>query len=202
MLRIGLTGGIATGKSTVAKMIREEFGIPVIDADAASREIVAPGMPALHEISDHFGVEILLEDGQLDRSALGRIIMSDPQARKALERITHPRILEHIARQLFDHENDGAEATVVEAALMVETGSHAAYDKVLVVSSSPEIQLSRLMQRNGFRQAEAQRWISNQLPLSKKEAVADAVLYNNGDLVTLRTALLEAWSRLSLPTRD
>jgi dephospho-CoA kinase len=200
MLRIGLTGGIATGKSTVAEMIRKEFGVPVVDADAASREIVAPGMPALQEISERFGPEILRPDGQLDRKALGQIIMRDSEARKDLESITHPRILAHIVDQLFAHERTGAEATVVEAALMVETGSHRAYDKVLVVSSSTEIQLARLMERNAFSEEEASRWIDNQLPLSEKEAIADAVIRNDGDIDGLRHAVREAWMELGLPS--
>jgi dephospho-CoA kinase len=124
--------------------------------------------------------------------------MADPQQLKALEAITHPRILAHIARQLHSHEQAGADITVVEAALMVETGSYSAYDKVLVVSSSTALQRQRLMNRNGFSQAEAQRWIDNQLPLSQKEAVADIVIHNNGDLEALRSEVHRAWQQLGL----
>lgn len=196
MVRIGLTGGISTGKSAVAQILRDDFGVPVIDADAASREVVLPGQPALAEIEAYFGSSLLLADGQLNRRELGRIIMADPEKRKALEAITHPRILAHIVDQLLAHEQGGASATVVEAALMVETGSYAAYDKVLVVTSTPDIQHSRLMKRNGFSPEEAQSWIANQLPLSEKEAIADAVIQNNGSHEALRAATRDAWARL------
>lgn len=196
MLRIGLTGGISTGKSTVAQILRDDFGVPVVDADAASREVVLPGQPALAEIAAHFGASIVSQDGQLNRRALGRIVMADPQQRKALEAITHPRILAHIVSQLLAHEQDGATVTVVEAALMVETGSYAAYDKVLVVTSTPEIQQSRLMKRNGFSSEEAQSWIANQLPLSEKEAIADAVIQNNGSHASLRSSVHHAWAQI------
>jgi dephospho-CoA kinase len=198
MLRIGLTGGISTGKSAVAEIIRQDLGVPVIDADAASRDVVLPGQPALDAIVEHFGPTVLQANGQLNRSALGQIVMADPQQLKALEAITHPRILAHIARQLHSHEQAGADITVVEAALMVETGSYSAYDKVLVVSSSTALQRQRLMNRNGFSQAEAQRWIDNQLPLSQKEAVADIVIHNNGDLEALRSEVHRAWQQLGL----
>jgi dephospho-CoA kinase len=196
MLRIGLTGGISTGKSTVAQILREDFGVPVVDADAASREVVLPGQPALAEIAAYFGASIVSQDGQLNRKALGRIVMADPEKRKALEAITHPRILAHIVNQLLGHEQDGATVTVVEAALMVETGSYAAYDKVLVVTSTPEIQQSRLMKRNGFSSEEAQSWIANQLPLSEKEAIADAVIQNNGSHASLRASVHHAWAQI------
>jgi dephospho-CoA kinase len=198
MLRIGLTGGISTGKSTVAEILRQDLGVPVIDADAASREVVLPGQPALKAIAEHFGPAVLQANGHLNRSVLGQIVMADSAQRKILESITHPRILAHIAHQLHSHEQAGAEIIVVEAALMVETGSYSAYDKVLVVSSSTALQRQRLMNRNGFSETEAQRWIDNQLPLAQKEAVADVVIHNNGDLTALRSEVHRAWKQLGL----
>jgi dephospho-CoA kinase len=198
MLRIGLTGGISTGKSTVAQIIRTDFAVPVIDADAASREIVLPGQPALAAIEQHFGSAVIQDTGHLNRSALGTIIMADPAQRQALEDITHPRIRAHLQHQLESHAQAGAAVAVVEAALIVETGSAAAYDKLLVVSCSPSIQRQRLMQRNGFSQEEAQKWMNNQLPLAEKEALADVVIYNNGDPIALRAEVHKAWRELGL----
>ncbi|MCB9759045.1 MAG: dephospho-CoA kinase [Alphaproteobacteria bacterium] len=198
MITVGLTGGIATGKSTVAAILRDRLHLPVIDADAVSREIVAPGQPALAEIAARFGPGVLQPDGALDRKALGAIVMQDAAQRRRLEAITHPRIRQEIEARLTGLEKAGAAVAVVEAALMVETGSYALYDRLLVVTCAPERQLDRLMAREGFEEARARQWIASQLPLSEKEALADAVIRNDDDIDALEDATLAAWGSLDL----
>ncbi len=197
MLTIGLTGGIATGKSTVAGMLREA-GVPVLDADVISREVVAPGSEGLAELAAAFGPGVLQADGSLDRKALGALVMADEQARKRLEGITHPRIIGTLLERLGALMQAGEPIGVVEAALMVESGSHRNYGELWVVTCAPDTQLARLMARTGFDEATARRWIASQLPLSEKEAVADRLLRNDGDLGALKAqvdaALIEVRS--------
>jgi dephospho-CoA kinase len=183
---VGLTGGIACGKSTVAALLRAR-GVPVLDLDAVAREVVAPGQPALAEIAARWPDVVV--DGALDRPALGRIITTDPVQRVALERITHPRILERAERWLAEQTG----VAVVEAALMVETGSWRRYDALLVVTCTPEVQLQRLMARNGFSADEAAGWLAAQMPLAEKERVATAVIHNDGDTAALQAELDRAW---------
>lgn len=133
MKAVGLTGGIASGKSTVAGLLRDQ-GVPVIDADRVSREVVAPGSAGLAEIVRAFGPQVLAADGSLDREALGRRVVADAEDRRRLEAITHPRIAAEIGRALDTCAAEGAPVAVVEAALMVETGSFRRYDIFLVVS--------------------------------------------------------------------
>ena len=189
MKTIGLTGGIATGKSTVAALLRDTHGLPVVDADRVARAIVDLGSPALAEIRRFFGDEVLLPDGALNRKRLGTIVMADPAKRRALEDITHPRIAQAIVGWLAEQAAQGRDWAVVEAALMVETGSYHRYDVVIVVSCSPQNQIARLAQREGFDAATAQQWMDAQLPLARKEAVADHVIRNDGDRASLVTAV-------------
>lgn len=197
MKTIGLTGGIATGKSTVARILREALDVPVIDADQVAREIVAPGQPALAEIVTRFGQGVLLADGQLNRRALGAVVMADPEARKALDGITHPRIREAIQRQLRQLAEGGAPAAAVEAALLVETGAYRLYDALLVVSCSPQTQLQRLMSRERMSEEEARLWVQSQLPLAEKERLGTVVIHNDGDDASLRAAVRSAWATLN-----
>lgn len=197
MKTIGLTGGIATGKSTVARILREALDVPVIDADQVAREIVAPGQPALAEIVTRFGQGVLLADGQLNRRALGAVVMADPEARKALDAITHPRIREAIQRQLGQLAEGGAPAAAVEAALLVETGAYRLYDALLVVSCSPQTQLQRLMSRERMSEEEARLWVQSQLPLAEKERLGTVVIHNDGDDAGLRAAVRAAWATLN-----
>ncbi|MCB9791919.1 MAG: dephospho-CoA kinase [Alphaproteobacteria bacterium] len=199
MITVGLTGGIATGKSTVAGLLREQLGVTVIDADQVSREVVAPGSQGLAEIVQVFGAEVLQPDGQLDRKALGARVMGDDAARRRLEQITHPRIRGELLSQLQELALAGAPVGVVEAALLVETGSHKLYDKLIVVSCAPATQRARLISREGFAPEVADRWIASQLPLAEKEALADAVIRNEGDRDALLAATVAAWSALGLP---
>lgn len=197
MTVIGLTGGISTGKSTVAELLRRELNVPVLDADQVARDIVEPGQPALLELRAAFGPEVLTPEGRLDRKALGARVMADPAARRTLEAITHPRIREEIANRLAALQAAGAAVAVVEAALLVETGSYKLYDQLIVVTCSPQTQLARLMRREGMAEAEAQRWIQSQLPLAQKEALATVVIHNDGDEQALLQATLAAWAQLA-----
>ncbi len=199
MHTIGLTGGIACGKSTVAGMLRAR-GIPVIDADQISREIVAPGEPALAQIIAAFGEEVLLPDGTLNRKALGARVMGEDEharrERRRLEAITHPRIFGRIGEQLQALAAQGTPVAVVEAAIMVESGNHRHYSALLVVACSPRVQLQRLMDRQGFDEATAAGWIAAQMPIAEKVAVADAVVWNDGDRDALEVAVSQAWAEL------
>lgn len=184
---VGLTGGIACGKSTVAGLLRAQ-GVPVLDLDQVAREVVAPGEPALAEIAARWP-QVVGAAG-LDRAALGRVITADSEARRTLEAITHPRIWARMETWITAQTR----TCVVEAALMVETGSYRRYDALLVVSCRPEIQLARLMARNGIGPAEAGAWLAAQMPVAEKEKVATVVIPNNGDLAALRAEVHRAWA--------
>ena len=192
---IGLTGGVATGKSSVGRMLRAR-GVPIVDADVAARSVVAPGQPALEEIAAAFGPEVLNADGSLDRAAMRALIVQDHAARLRLESITHPAIFAHMQASLAALEAAGHPVAVLEAALMVETGTYRMYDGLIVVSCSPEIQLARLMTRDGQSEEAARGLIGAQLPLAAKEAVADEVIRNDGTLEELEQAVDAAWTRL------
>ena len=194
MLKIGLTGGIACGKSTVASIIRD-LGVPVLDADQVARDVVAVGSEGLEAIKYTFGAEICIDDGQLNRIALRNIILHNPEAKKQLEAITHPRIFQAMVVWQQQQQIDGHSVSLVEAALMVETGSYKMYNGVIVTSCAPQLQCQRLMNRNHISETDAQRWIANQLPLREKEAVADWVIQNNGSLKSLRDTIVQGWPR-------
>lgn len=191
-LVFGLTGGIGTGKSTVARRLREHHHIPVIDADEAARAVVAPGSDGLAAVVDAFGPEVLTPDGALDRPAMRRRVMGDAEARKRLEAITHPRIAAWVMARVGEALQSGHDLVGVEAALMVETGSHRNYGALLVVSCDPATQLARVQARDGVTEAEARRVLEAQLPLAQKEAVADHVIRNDGSLAALHAAV-DAW---------
>lgn len=196
MITIGLTGGIATGKSSVARVLREELNVPVIDADSVSRDVVATGTPGLAALVQAFGSEILTPDGALDRKGLGRLVVADSVARRELEGLTHPLIREEIEARLTALEAGGAAVAVVEAALMVETGSFRFYDHLIVVSCQPEVQLQRLMSRENLSADQAGQWLATQLPLARKEAVATAIIRNDGALEALPALVHAAWASI------
>ncbi|MBW2255635.1 MAG: dephospho-CoA kinase [Deltaproteobacteria bacterium] len=193
---VGLTGGIATGKSIVAKMLRIHHQVPVIDLDRVAREVVEPGKPALRAIVAHFGEEVLRVDGTLDRGALRHRIATDPDARRALESITHPAIREVAAKVLGELALTGVPAAVVEAALLVETGSWRRYPVLIVVTCDPETQLRRLVERDGQTEEEARALIAAQLPMAEKEAVATHVIRNEGDLQALEAEVDRVWGAI------
>ena len=195
MTVLGLTGGIGTGKSTVATLLRR-LGVPVIDADQVARDVVEPGKPALAAIVAAFGSSVLTPQGTLDRAAMRRRISHDGDARKTLERITHPAIAGAIAEELQRLQGEGRARAVVEAALMVETGSYRLYGDIIVVTCSPDVQLARVMSRDGVSEEDARALIASQLPLAEKEAVARYVIRNNEGLDELERQTREIWDQI------
>ena len=187
---VGLTGGIASGKSTVGKILERE-GIPVVDADHLARKAVEKGQPAYEEIVQAFGPEILQEDGELDRPKLGSIVFPDRAKLEKLEKMVHPHV-----RQLAMEEKQkliasGAEVAVYMVPLLFEKGSGEDFDEVIVVASDPENQLKRIRDRDGLSDEEATDRIASQMSVEEKIALADDVIQNNGTLEELEEAVLQ-----------
>jgi dephospho-CoA kinase len=179
-LLVGLTGGIATGKSTVSDILRGLGGV-IIDADLLAREVVAPGQPALAAIVREFGAEVLNADGTLDRKRLAGVAFADPERRRRLEAITHPAIRDGFAARLTDLEAQGFTGLVFwDAAVLIESGGHKAMDRLVVVITDAPTQHARAVARDGDR-ADVERRIANQMPLSEKVKLADYVIDNSGD---------------------
>ena len=174
----GLTGNIGSGKSTVARLLRER-GVPVVDADLVAREVVEPGRPALAEVAARFP-GVVGPDGRLDRKALGARVFSDPAERLALNAIVHPRIAEEVARQLAAIAESGAPFAFYEAALIVENGMHRMLDGLVVVTAPEDEQVRRVALRDGLAEADTRARIAAQLPVSQKVALADHVIENHG----------------------
>jgi dephospho-CoA kinase len=180
-LLVGLTGGIATGKSTVSEMLRR-LGCVIIDADVLAREVVAPGEPALAEIVREFGPAVLQPGGTLDRKALGAIVFGDADRRRRLEAITHPAIRARFAARLAALEAAGFDGIVVfDAAVIVESGGHRMLDRLIVVVTDEATELRRLVARDGIDEEEARRKIASQMPVAEKAKLADHVIDNSGD---------------------
>ncbi|HEX2053523.1 MAG TPA: dephospho-CoA kinase [Actinomycetota bacterium] len=196
---IGLTGGIASGKSTVANLLRAK-GATVVDADAIARELVLPGEPALDEIKRRFGDEVMASDGTLDRAALGRLIFSDQTARDDLNAILHPRIFEVIRNRVG--QADPAHAVFVEAALLAETYSQAAHwtgmDCLVVVDAPEDRQIARLVAR-GVPVEDARLRLAAQATRQERLARATHVLDNSGSLEDLQRKVDRLWAELSVP---
>lgn len=195
---IGLTGGIASGKSTVAAMLRE-LGAHIVDADQLARQVVEPGTPALAEIAARFGPGVLQPDGTLDRKKLGAIVFADADARQALNRITHPRIAAAGQEAIARLAARGVNPVIYEAALIVENQLHTWMHGLIVVSVPPEVQRARLMARDHLDEDAARARIAAQLPLAKKVAVADHVIDNSGTLEDTRAQVCDLWGRLCKP---
>lgn len=192
---IGLTGSIASGKSTVAKML-EKLQLPIVDADQVARIVVEPGTETLQQIAQAFGEEIILPDGQMDRKKVGDLIFHDPKKRKQLNDIIHPAIRKEMLRQRDEYLSNGALNVVMDIPLLFESQLQHFVDRILVVSVTEENQLTRLMERNQLSFEEAKARISSQLPISVKEKGADAVIYNNTDLASTERQLhhiLKEW---------
>ena len=179
--RIALTGGIASGKSTVAKLFAA-LGAKLIDTDQVAREVVAPGSPALAAIGRRFGADIIDGLGQLDRARLRRVVFEDAAARRDLEAIMHPAIRTETLRQCREA---GGPYHLVAIPLLVETDGAAEYDRVLLVDATPTTQLARLMLRDGMTHAEATRMIAAQATREARRAVADDIIENDGDVAAL-----------------
>ena len=189
MLVVGLTGGIGSGKSSVAAEVAR-LGVPVIDADVVARRCVGRGTPVLAAIVERFGREVLRQDGELDRPALAAIVFSDASARRDLEAITHPCIREGIDADLAALAGSAAPpaAVVIEHPLLIETGSHERVDRVVVVEASVEARVARLVVERGMDEVDARARIAAQTDDATRRASADVVIVNDGDLAELRTA--------------
>jgi len=179
---IGLTGGIATGKSTVSNYLSEKYNLLVLDADIYSREAVRIDSPILEDIFQHFGSSLRLSDRELDRRALGNIIFSDSEAKQWLEAKIHPYVRDRFAQELA-RNND--EVIVLAIPLLFEVNLTYLVTEIWVVSCNQANQLKRLQQRNGFSQQQAQQRINSQIPLAEKEKKADFILENNSTLEEL-----------------
>jgi len=192
-VRVGLTGGIGAGKSTVSTRLRE-LGAVVLDYDQLARDVVEPGTPGLAAIVERFGEGVLRPDGTLDRPALGAIVFADPTALKDLEAITHPAIRELAARR---EAEAGPDAVVVhDNALLVDMGAHRAMDVVVVVDVPESTQVQRLVEQRGLTEADARARIAAQLPREQRLAAADHVLDNGGTPEQLRAAVDALWTSL------
>ena len=176
MLRVGLTGSIAVGKSFVSRVLAE-LGCYVIDADVTARRVVEPGTPGLRAVVEAFGPEVLREDGTLDRTRLGRIVFADPEKRALLNSILHPLIMRAQDEELRRREErEPWGVGVVDAALMIESGGYRRFDKIIVAHCRPEIQLERLMKRDGLTEEAARARIAAQMPQEEKKRYADFLI--------------------------
>jgi len=192
--RIGLTGGIASGKSAVAELLRAK-GAVIVDADVLAREVVEPGTPGLAAIVDRFGRGVLLPDGRLDRARLGQLVFSDADARADLNAIVHPAV----RRRAAELEADAPAGSVVVHAipLLVETGQAASFDMVVVVDVDPTIQVDRLRARNGLSRADAEARLAAQASREERLRAADVVIDNSGTRDALEAQVDELWLKLS-----
>jgi dephospho-CoA kinase len=190
---IGLTGGIATGKSSVAHFF-QEHGVPVIDADQLARDAVLPGSHALEQIVTLFGREIVMPDGSLDRKRLGELIFSNPDRRRQLEGILHPEIRKMAEEGIALAAAAGHKRLIYMAPLLIEAGATDRVDTVWVVTVHPKIQLERLMLRDGINVEQAKRIIDSQMPLSEKERYGSVIIDNSGTKTEARQILETIWA--------
>ncbi len=197
MIKIGLTGGIASGKSTVAGILRE-YGIVVIDADDIAHRIMEPGQTAWQEIVSWLGLEILTPDGRIDRRRLGDFIFSDPTARAKLEAITHPRIWAVMNDTAEHYAAQGVKQVILDIPLLIECNWQEKVDEIWLVYASQQIQLERLQARNHFSEAQALARIHAQKSIEEKRKVADVVIDNSGDLAKTRKQIAILSTRLLL----
>lgn len=187
----GLTGGIATGKSTVSTWLRQA-GLPIIDADVIARQVVAPGTPGLAQIQATFGADFLRDDGSLNRQRLGQLVFHDPAQLQRLDAITTPLIQAELTRQLADYRQRGVPVVLIDAPTLFEVGYlQRLVDYVMVVTTSVATQKARLMARNKLSAADAQARMDRQWPLAKKVALADVVIDNDGDITQTRQQVVK-----------
>ncbi len=196
MLLIGLTGGIATGKSLVSEILRG-LGAYIIDADKIAREVVEPERPAWLEIVEFFGKDIINKDKTINRKRLGEIVFNDPVKKRKLEEIVHPRVIEEENRMVKEYlkiKPDGI--VIIDAALLIEAGSHKRVDKLIVVYADKETQTKRLMERDGLSRLDAEKRIASQMPLDKKVKMADFVIDNSKDIEDTRRQTIDIFNKL------
>jgi dephospho-CoA kinase len=196
VLRIGLTGGIGSGKSTVSRLLVER-GAVLVDADVLAREVVAPGTPGLAAVVEAFGPQVLAPDGSLDRPALAAVVFADPEARARLDGIVHPLVRRRAAELVAAAPADSV--VVQDVPLLVETGQAAAFDLVLVVEADPQTRVARLVQR-GLSEDDARARIAAQASDEQRRAVADVVLDNSGTVAELAAQVDWLWTERIAPT--
>lgn len=187
---IGVTGGIASGKSTVAKAF-ERLGIPWVDADDAAREVVEPGEPALTAITERYGRQVLQADGRLDRRALRAIVFADEAERRWLESVTHPRIRERLIARLTQLASGEAPYVLLVSPLLFESGQSRLVDRTLVIDVPEALQIARTASRDDVDEAQARAIVAAQMPRAERLSRADDVLDNQGDEVALATRVAE-----------
>ncbi len=193
-MNIGLTGGIATGKSTVAGLLAER-GAYIIDLDLIAREVVEPGQPALARVAERFGQAVLREDGTLDRKKLGSIVFADEAQRKALEAILHPAIRAVMKERMEARESNHPEQlVVVDVPLLFESKLESYFEQIMLVYVPREEQLKRLMKRDGLSREDAKRRLAAQMSIEDKKALADIVIDNSSDLAHT-AAQIDRWRR-------
>ena len=193
MIVIGVTGGVGTGKSTVARMFGE-LGARVLDADAIAHEAMRPGMLAWRRIVETFGTDILHPDRSINRQALARIVFNDTQARRRLEAIVHPQVIKEVKRRLHAWKKNGRHLVVVlDVPLLLEAGLGSMVDVVVVVRSDPEAQRARLASERGWSAEEIARRLNAQWSLAAKEEHADAIVENSGRLSETRRQVRQLW---------
>jgi dephospho-CoA kinase len=195
-LLLGVTGGIASGKTTVANMLKE-LGAPIVDFDLISRQVVDPGQPALKDIVDYFGKQVLKEDGTMDRKKVSDIVFRDFEKRKKLESFIHPRLGEIVNRQINEYAARDPEAIIqVVVPLMIEFNMQWMYHKLLLVYIPREMQVERLAKRDGISREEAAQILKSQLPIDEKLGYADFVIHNDKSLEETRRQVEELWQTL------
>jgi dephospho-CoA kinase len=201
MLRVGLTGGIATGKSTVGAMF-VELGCRLIDSDGITHELLAPGQAVHAAVVKEFGDRILAADGTIDRRILGDIVFTeDPPSRARLNSLVHPAVIQRQQEWLREVEADNPQGIgIVSAALMIEAGTYKNYDKVIVVTCSPEMQRARLRARSVLSEDQIEARIHSQMPMQEKVKYADFVIDNSSSLATTRNQVRHVYEQLRAAT--
>lgn len=196
MFIIGLTGGIGSGKSTIASWFRE-WHIPVIDGDKLAREVVNPGSPVLSILADAFGKEILSEEGTLKRRQLGQIVFQDKAKISRLNQIMHPAIWHLVESRLKACKDAGEKLAVLDMPLLIEAGWQSRVDSVWVVYVSTEVQISRVMKRDGLKRSQVMAIMQNQIPVEEKLSYADVIINNEGSEENTRRQVLQELSKIS-----
>lgn len=201
MKLVGLTGGIASGKSTVGKLLAAR-GIPVVDADQLARDVVAPGSDGLAAIRARFGDEVIADDGTLKRQALGAIVFGNPEALRDLNAITHPAVALLAQQRFMALAEAGHAVAVYEVPLLFENKLQGMMDHTVLVACAPETQRQRVMARDGLDADAAQARIDAQMSLAEKRALADTTIENDGDLAALTRLTIAAWTQVEQALAD
>jgi dephospho-CoA kinase len=195
MLRVGLTGGIACGKTVVRKLLAER-GAFTLDADTLVHELLGPGTPLSRRVGEEFGEGHLLPDGSVDRKKLGALVFADSEARQRLNALVHPEVVARIGQLLDGAERRGERLAIVDAALMIETGSYRGYDRIIVVHCPRSLQIRRLVERDGLTREEAERRVAAQMPVEDKKRFAHYLIDTAGTLEQTKKQVQAVWEQL------